>query len=158
MAEKKTKEGSSPKTPDKANSPRPSKNSPKVLIAEDNPVVRKGLNNFLTKWGYTPIEAENGNEAWQKLEEDPGIRLAILDWNLPGLNGMQVCQRLRKREGKPYVYSLIFSSRTSIKEQVMALEGGADDYLTKPAKPSLLKARLKVGQRIINITLTPQIK
>lgn len=123
----------------------------KVLIAEDNPVVRKGLNNFATKWGFEPVEAENGDDAWQRLESDPTIRLAILDWNLPGLTGMQICQRLRTKRPKPYVYALIFSARKSDEEQLLALEGGADDYLAKPAKPSLLRARLGVGLRIIDL-------
>ncbi len=123
---------------------------PTVLVAEDNPVVRKGLCNFLGKWGYRPVEVENGDDAWQQLLENPAIRLAILDWNLPGLTGMQICQRLRAKRPEPYVYLLMFSARTSIEEQIAALEGGADDYLTKPVKPSLLKARLAVGQRIIN--------
>lgn len=122
---------------------------PVVLVAEDNPVVRKGLVNFLGKWGYQPVEVENGDDAWQHLLENPAIRLAILDWNLPGLTGMQICQRLRKKRPAPYVYLLMFSARTSIEEQIAALEGGADDYLTKPVKPSLLRARLAVGQRII---------
>ena len=153
MTENESKKNDTPTKSDKARSRRISKDTRKVLIAEDNPVVRKGLNNFLVKWGYLPIEAESGDDAWQILEKDPSIRLAVLDWNLPGLNGMQICKRLRQREGGPYVYTLIFSARKSIKEQVMALEGGADDYLTKPAKPSLLRARLGVGQRIIAIAL-----
>lgn len=142
-------------------SPQPLKTAPpangrikkptRVLLAEDNPVVRKGLNNFVTKWGFEPVEAENGDDAWQFLESDPTIRLAILDWNLPGLNGMQICQRLRTKRPKPYVYALIFSARKSDEEQLLALEGGADDYLAKPAKPSLLRARLGVGQRIIDL-------
>jgi DNA-binding response OmpR family regulator len=123
----------------------------KVLLAEDNPVVRKGLNNFVSKWGFQPVEAENGDDAWQILENDPTIRLAILDWNLPGLTGMQVCQRLRTKRPRPYVYALIFSARKSDEEQILALEGGADDYLAKPAKPSLLRARLGVGLRIIEV-------
>lgn len=128
----------------------------KVLLAEDNPVVRKGLNNFVKKWGYEPVEAENGDDAWNILENDPSIRLAIIDWNLPGLNGMQVCQRLRAKRPKPYVYTLIFSARKSDEEQILALEGGADDYLIKPAKPSLLRARLGVGLRIIELTLAKE--
>ncbi len=123
----------------------------KILVAEDNPVVRKGLNNFLLKWGYEPIEADNGDTAWNALETDPTITLAILDWNIPGLSGMQVCQRIRLRTDGPYVYTVIFSARSSIEEQVLALEGGADDYLVKPAKPSLLRARLGVGMRILNL-------
>ncbi|MBU2538911.1 MAG: response regulator transcription factor [Proteobacteria bacterium] len=127
----------------------------KVLVAEDNPVVRKGLNNFLVKWGYEPIEADNGDTAWNTLENDPTITLAILDWNIPGLSGMQVCQRIRMRTNGPYVYTVIFSARSSIEEQVLALEGGADDYLVKPAKPSLLRARLGVGQRILELLSGP---
>jgi len=127
----------------------------KVLVAEDNPVVRKGLNNFLVKWGYEPIEADNGDTAWNTLETDPTITLAILDWNIPGLSGMQVCQRIRMRTDGPYVYTVIFSARSSIEEQVLALEGGADDYLVKPAKPSLLRARLGVGVRILEILSGP---
>ena len=127
---------------------------PKVLIAEDNSVVRKGLINFLTKWGYQAIEADNGNSAWLSLEEDHQIRLAIIDWNLPGLSGMQICQKLRIRTNGPYVYTIMFSSRTSEEEQVLALDGGADDYIAKPTKPALLCARLGVGRRIIE-TLSP---
>ena len=128
----------------------------KVLVAEDNPVVRKGLNNFLVKWGYEPIEADNGDTAWNALETDTTITLAILDWNIPGLSGMQVCQRIRMRTDGPYVYTVIFSARSSIEEQVLALEGGADDYLVKPAKPSLLRARLGVGLRILALLAAPK--
>lgn len=134
---------------EKDTAPRATTPRPKVLIAEDNPVVRRGLTNFLAKWGYEPIESENGNDAWEKLNADPAIRLAILDWNLPGLTGMQLCRGLRTKRARPYVYVLIFSARDSTEEQVAALENGADDYLVKPAKPSLLKARLGVGHRII---------
>jgi|GEM_PF-1061070 len=138
-----------PKTTPPANG-QPGKKT-KVLLAEDNPVVRKGLNNFVSKWGFEPVEAENGDDAWHLLESDPTLRLAILDWNLPGLTGMQICQRLRAKRPTPYVYALIFSARKSDEEQILALEGGADDYLAKPAKPSLLRARLGVGLRIIDL-------
>ncbi|PLX50208.1 MAG: two-component system response regulator [Desulfobulbaceae bacterium] len=121
----------------------------KVLVAEDNPVVRKGLTNFLKKWGYEAIEADNGDDAWTHIESDPDIRLAIIDWNLPGISGMQVCQRLRIRKDAPYVYTIMFSSRKSKEEQILALDGGADDYLVKPCKPSELRARLGVGRRIM---------
>ncbi len=127
---------------------------PKVLVAEDNAVVRKGLSNFLDIWGYQAVEADNGNDAWQALENDHQIRLAIVDWNLPGLSGMQICQRLRVRAKGPYVYTIMFSGRTSEEEQVLALDGGADDYIAKPTKPSLLCARLGVGRRIME-TLAP---
>lgn len=126
----------------------------KVLVAEDNIVVRRGLLNFLNLWGYHAIEADNGIDAWQHLENDHEIKLAIIDWNLPGLSGMQICQKLRIRDNGPYVYSIIFSSRNTEEEQILALDGGADDYIVKPTKPSLLCARLGVGRRIME-TLSP---
>ena len=129
----------------------------KVLAAEDNPVVRKGLTSFLTQWGYQPVEAATGDDAWRLLEEDREIRLAIIDWNLPGLSGIQICQRLRVRVAGPYVYAIIFSARNSVEEQVLALDGGADDYLAKPAKPSLLRARIGAGRRIIEVALAPTL-
>jgi len=129
--------------------------SMKVLVAEDNAVVRKGLTNFLEQWGYEVIEADNGDDAWRALEEDRTIRLAIVDWNLPGLSGMQVCQRLRIRPRGPYVYTIMFSGRTSEEEQVLALDGGADDFIAKPTKPSLLRARIGVGRRIVETLLSP---
>ena len=125
----------------------------KVLVAEDNPVVRKGLHNFLTKWGYIPVEADNGDKAMEILDSDPTVRLAILDWNLPGLSGMQICQRMRVRSQGPYVYIVMFSARKSKEEQILALDGGADDYLVKPCKPSELRARLGVGGRILETAL-----
>ncbi len=126
----------------------------KILFAEDNPVVRKGVENFLTKWGYEAVIAVDGDAAWHALEKDPTIRLAIVDWNMPGLSGIQICQRLRTRKG-PYVYTIIFSARKSYEEKIMALDGGADDYLVKPCKPSELRARLGVGRRIIETALIP---
>jgi DNA-binding response OmpR family regulator len=127
----------------------PTLSRPKILLAEDSPSVRKGLESFLIKWGYEPISTDNGDQAWEVLEKDPSIRLAILDWTLPGLSGIQICQRLRTRPKAPYVYAIMFSARTSHEEKILALDGGADDFLVKPCKPSELRARLGVGRRII---------
>ncbi len=128
----------------------------KIIIAEDNPVVRKGLVNFLEKWGFDVTEADNGDDAINILEENLDIRLAIVDWNLPGLSGLQVLQRLRVRQDSPYVYAIMFSGRKSKEEQILALDGGADDYLVKPCKPSELRARLGVGRRIIETAFKSQ--
>ena len=125
----------------------------KVLLAEDNPTVRKGIENFLIKWGYEPVETDNGDAAWEALESDHSIRIAIIDWNLPGLSGIQICQRLRTRINAPYVYAIMFSARKSNEEKIMALDGGADDYIVKPCKPSELRARLGVGRRIIDTAM-----
>jgi two-component system cell cycle response regulator len=133
-------------------------NKPKVLLAEDNAVVSKGLSEFLKKWGFEPIITVDGDAAWEKLESDPTIQLAILDWNMPGLSGIQICQRLRTRSSSPYVYTIMFSTRKSHEEKIMALDGGADDYLVKPCKPSELRARLGVGRRIIDYAINAALK
>ena len=132
-----------------------SQNRHKILLAEDSPSVRKGLESFLVKWGYEPISTDNGDQAWEVLENDPSIRLAIIDWTLPGLSGIQICQRLRTRINAPYVYAIMFSARKSHEEKLLALDGGADDYLVKPCKPSELRARLGVGRRIIEMAFGP---
>jgi len=121
----------------------------KVLIAEDNVVVRQGLQNFLHKWGYEPIKAATGQEALGLLEKNHDIHLAIIDWNLPDQTGLEICRELRKRENGPYVYVIMFSVRKSNEEQIEALHSGADDYVIKPCKPSLLRAKLEVAYRIL---------
>lgn len=123
----------------------------KVLVVEDNAVVLKGLHNFLRKWGYEPVQAVDGNEAWSILEKNHDIHLAILDWNLPGQNGLEICKKLRARSSGPYVYTIMFSIRKSNEEQIEALTAGADDYIVKPCKPSLLHAKLAVGARILKL-------
>ena len=123
--------------------------SVKIIVAEDNSVVRGGLVNFLNKWGYGVLEAESGDEALQLIKENSDLKMAILDWNLPGMSGMEICKYVRKNEINGYIYILIFSGRNSTKEQIIALIEGADDYLVKPSKPMLLRARLEVGKRII---------
>jgi len=130
----------------------------KILLAEDSPSVRKGLESFLVKWGYEPISTDNGDHAWEVLEKDPSIRLAIIDWTLPGLSGIQICQRLRTRTNAPYVYAIMFSARKSHEEKLLALDGGADDFLVKPCKPSELRARLGVGRRIVETAFGHQPK
>lgn len=134
-------------TNDKANS----SGMPKVLLVEDNAVVLKGLHNLLKKWGYDPIKANDGTEAWDILEKNHDIHLAILDWNLPGIDGLKICQKLRQRTSGPYVYTIMFSVRKSNEERIQALTEGADDYIVKPCKPSLLYAKLLAGSRILKM-------
>ena len=75
----------------------------KALIAEDNPGFRQILERMLTKWGYEVIAAESGFKAWEALQATDPPRLAILDWNMPSLDGVEVCRRVRELKRKPYV-------------------------------------------------------
>jgi diguanylate cyclase (GGDEF)-like protein len=123
----------------------------RVLIAEDDPVSRRVLEVFLSKWGYDATMAENGEEALRILESEGAPRMAILDWMMPGMEGVQVCRRIRAHGGRPYVYILLLTARTQREDLLAGLESGADDYLTKPFDAQELHARLRVGQRIVDL-------
>src|ERR1700683_2208939 len=123
----------------------------RILIAEDDPVSRRLLELFLVKWGFEVSIATTGTEALQMLERQDAPRLAILDWMMPGMEGVQVCQKLRESADRKYVYVLLLTARTQKEDLLQGLESGADDYLTKPFDSQELRARLHVGQRILDL-------
>jgi two-component system, cell cycle response regulator len=127
------------------------KPSIRILVAEDDPVSRRVLEVFLKKRGFEVLTASNGTEALEILEKDDGPRLAILDWMMPGLEGVQVCQRVRERSSQAYVYLLLLSAKIQKEDFLRGLDSGADDYLTKPFDPQELHARLRVGMRILDL-------
>jgi two-component system cell cycle response regulator len=128
-----------------------SKLKKRILIAEDDPVSRRLLEVFLVKWGYHVVAAADGLDALRVLEQEDAPPLAILDWMMPGLEGPQVCQRVRARPERPYIYILLLTARTQKDDLLRGLESGADDYLTKPFDAQELRARLHVGQRILDL-------
>src|ERR1700677_3101005 len=103
----------------------------RVLIADDDPVSRHMLEAFLTKWGYETIAVGDGLEALLILQSADAPRLALLDWMMPGMEGTQVCQRLREHHDRPYVYVLLLTARSEKKEVLQGLEFGVDDYLRR---------------------------
>jgi len=123
----------------------------KVLVAEDNPAVQILLRSLLTKWNYEVVLARNGGEAWDLLQKDAGIRLAILDWMMPGLDGIEVCRRVRAQPGNRYVYVILLSARAEQEDIVEALEAGADDYITKPFHAGELRARIRSAVRVVQL-------
>jgi two-component system cell cycle response regulator len=123
----------------------------KILAAEDNPIFQSVLRNMLTKWGYDVVIAGDGTEAWQILQSEDAPRLAILDWMMPGLDGVEVCRRLRATGKEPYIYILLLTARTDSIDLVEGIEAGADDYLTKPLNTMELRARLRAGRRIVEL-------
>jgi two-component system cell cycle response regulator len=123
----------------------------KILVAEDNPVSQSVLRSILGKWGYEVIMVTDGAEAWQVLRTDDPPRLAILDWMMPGLDGAEVCRRVRAAGREPYVYIVLLSARAHADDLVEGIDSGADDYLTKPFNHAELRARLRAGQRILNL-------
>ena len=123
----------------------------KALIAEDDSISRRMLEAFLVKWGYEVMVATEGEEAWAILQGNDAPRLAILDWMMPGRDGIDICRSIRQRKGRPYTYILLLTARGQKEDIVQGLEAGADDYVTKPFDPFELRARLRAGRRIVEL-------
>lgn len=122
-----------------------------ILIAEDDPVSRRMLKAILMKWGYHVVAAETGVEALRILESEDAPPLAILDWMMPGMEGTEVCQRVRQLTNRPYTYIVLLTARTRQGDLLRGLDSGADGYLTKPFDAEELRARLQVGERILDL-------
>jgi len=123
----------------------------RILIAEDDPVARRMLQAFLEKWGYQVEVAADGIHALEILQSDKAPALAVLDWMMPGMDGPQVCESVRSQPMRPYIYILLVTARDQKDDVLRGLESGADDYLTKPFHAAELRARLRVGQRILEL-------
>ena len=122
-----------------------------ILIADDDPVSRRILESWLQKWNYRVNAVANGLDAWNALRQDDSPQMAILDWEMPGLDGIEICRRLRAQEGGSYKYVLLLTAKGDKEDVVSGLEAGADDYLTKPFDANELRARVRVGNRILEL-------
>jgi sigma-B regulation protein RsbU (phosphoserine phosphatase) len=123
----------------------------KILIAEDDPVSRRLLERKLAAWGYEVVSCSNGVEAWQKLNCEDAPRLAILNWMMPGMDGVRVCREVRKQRHQHYIYIILLTARDQKEDIVEGIEAGADDYVTKPFNPHELKVRVRAGRRILDM-------
>ncbi len=123
----------------------------RVLIAEDDPVSRRLLQARLCKWGYDVVVACDGTEAWKVLQDEDAPKLAILDWMMPGMDGVEVCRRVRQWKESPYTYILLLTAKNQKEDIIEGMTAGADDYITKPTDAHELKVRLRAGQRILNL-------
>ena len=125
----------------------------KVLVADDSALYRRMLRDLLESWDYDVIIANDGNEALEALQGDEQLHLAILDGAMPGINGPELCQQMRAGQ-RDYVYTILLSASNSEEAVMHGFEFGADDYLCKPFKEFDLRARLRVGERIIQTQKT----
>jgi DNA-binding response OmpR family regulator len=123
----------------------------KVLIADDEPVTCRLLQWFLERWGFETVVVHDGALAEWMLQREDAPRLALVDWMMPGLDGIEICRRLRKRAEGPYIYTILVTSKARKEDAIEGLEAGADDYVTKPFDPDELRARLKAGRRIVDV-------
>lgn len=120
-----------------------------VVIADDDPVSRELVSTTVGEWGFHTVVTQDGHEAMAAIRAEKGPIVAILDWLMPGMDGLEVCRRLRQIE-KP-VYIILLTVRAAKENLVEALETGADDYLVKPFDRNELHARIHVGMRILNL-------
>ena len=125
----------------------------KVLIADDSLITRKMLQGTLEKNGYQTVAAEDGMQAWEILKSESGLRLAILDWMMPGMDGIDICRKLQEQERTRSVYVILLTAKEGVDNTTAALQAGASDYITKPFEKEELLARLKVGERTVNLQL-----
>jgi two-component system, cell cycle response regulator len=123
----------------------------RILLAEDNPIFQNVLRNMLKHWEYEVIVACDGKEAWNILCSADAPRLAILDWMMPGMDGVDVCRQVRAAAREPYIYIVLLTARTQAADVVQGMEAGADDYLTKPFAAPELRVRLRAGIRILDL-------
>ena len=122
-----------------------------ILIADDDPVSLHLLKAKLLKWDYQVTICTDGQEAWKILQSETPPDLAILDWMMPGLDGVQICRNVRVHRSTPYIYLLLLTSRGDTADLVAGMEAGADDYLTKPFNVEELEVRLRAGRRILDL-------
>jgi len=123
----------------------------RILVADDSGVSRHVICAFLRASGHDVISAKDGTEALEALRSDTGISLALVDWMMPGLDGIEVCRKLRAIPDRAYTYMISVTTRSEKQDIICALEAGFDDFLTKPVQPEELNARLLVGSRIIDL-------
>jgi DNA-binding response OmpR family regulator len=124
----------------------------KVLAVEDDEVGRTVLRQALRRLGYEVIEAVDGEAAWAHLTGEP-IRIVVSDWMMPGIDGLELCHRVRARTGQDYTYFILVTARdASTQNQHIAMEAGVDDFLSKPIDVQELWMRLHVAERILRYT------
>jgi phosphoserine phosphatase RsbU/P len=123
----------------------------RVLVADDDLLTRRLLEKILGKSGHEVVTATSGIEAWQILSGQDPPALAILDWMMPQMTGVEVCRRVREAQGPVPTYLVVLTSRGQTEDLVAAFEAGADDYITKPFEAEELRARVSVGVRMITL-------
>jgi DNA-binding response OmpR family regulator len=121
----------------------------RILIADDDRMSAMMLSRSLERWGFEVVVARDGASAWEHIIGGSPPALAIVDWMMPGIDGIELCRRTREAALQTPVYVILLTSRSSRQDLVAGLEAGADDYLTKPFDPDELRARIRVGQRTL---------
>jgi diguanylate cyclase (GGDEF)-like protein len=123
----------------------------KILIAEDDPTSQMILIAVVSEWGYEPVAVEDGMQALSVLQAEDPPRILLLDWEMPKLNGLALCQKIREVETSNPPYIILLTGRSQTEDIVKGLKAGANDYIAKPFENAELQARLQVGRRMLDL-------
>ena len=123
----------------------------KLLIAEDDKTSRLILRSVCSKWGYDVVCVEDGQAAWDVMQADETPQLLIIDWEMPRMNGIELCQLVSEKFKQNPPYIILLTSRTETQDIVEGLKAGANDYIAKPFNNDELKVRISVGRRMIEL-------
>lgn len=130
--------------------------APWILVAEDDPLSRRMLVKTLKGRGYEVIDVDNGQTAWERLDGPSPPQIAVLDWMMPGLTGIELCQRLRAEAGRPYTYVMLLTARNRHQDFLDGYAAGVDDFVVKPYAPEQLLARLEAAERVVSVMSAPR--
>lgn len=123
----------------------------RILIAEDEPISSRILESKLINWGYEVVVCSDGLGAWEVLRTDEAPQLAIIDWMMPGMDGLEICRKVREQKVTPYTYILLLTARDRKEDVLAGLSAGADDFISKPFDAQELEVRLRIGRRILDL-------
>jgi len=123
----------------------------RALIADDEPIATTILSRALRGWDIESVVAHDGAAAWQLLTTGTPPSLAIVDWMMPQVDGLELCRRIRQNEACAHMYVILLTSRDQPEDIVAGLDAGADDYLVKPFRSAELRARINAGVRVLTL-------
>ena len=123
----------------------------RALIADDDPVAAMAVWRTMSNWGFQTAVVHDGLAAWEYLTSSDSASLAIVDWEMPGLEGPELCRRVRLDKERAHLYLILLTARNTPTDLIAGLEAGADDYLIKPVDLNELKARVQVGVRVVSL-------
>ena len=123
----------------------------RVLVVDDDAMIRRLLESTLTRWEYEVVIATDGEKAWGILQQDDAPSLALMDWTMPRMDGLELCKRVRTLKKSPRPYLIFLTAKGRIEDIVTGLEAGADDYMIKPFEREELRARIHAGRRVLEL-------
>lgn len=122
----------------------------RILVADDNPIWSRLLESNVKRWKFEPVVCKDGHEVLARMSSVDAPRLAVIDWEMPGIDGVEACRQIKASQDLPYTYIVLLSSRDEKEDILAGLQAGADEYLTKPVDLQILRSRLAAARRLVD--------